>query len=82
MNIAPSVVRSNSGQFYHNETSVTVSAEHVCLNSFFLYILPDAIASIMGRCTLYTPGLQDESLQVTIPSVGYITVGFFNLHKG
>ena len=34
--------------------------------SFFLYILPDPLSSIIGRCTLYTPGLQDESLQVTI----------------
>ena len=24
--------------------------------SFFLYILPDPLASIIGRCTLYTPG--------------------------
>ena len=23
---------------------------------FFLYILPDPLASIIGRCTLYTPG--------------------------
>ena len=24
--------------------------------SFFLYILPDPLSSIIGRCTLYTPG--------------------------
>ena len=24
--------------------------------SFFLYILSDPLSSIMGRCTLYTPG--------------------------
>ena len=26
------------------------------LKSFFLYILPDPLSSIIGRCTLYTPG--------------------------
>ena len=24
--------------------------------SFFFYILPDPLAKIIGRCTLYTPG--------------------------
>ena len=32
--------------------------------SFFLYILPDPLSSIIGRCTLYR--LQDDSLQVNI----------------
>ena len=27
------------------------------LISFFLYILPDPLSSIIDRCTLYTPGL-------------------------
>ena len=34
--------------------------------SFFLYILPDPLSSIIGRCTLYTPGCRMKSLQVTI----------------
>ena len=43
-----------------------------------MYILPDPhFLSIMHRCTLYAPGLQDEGLQVTIQNVG-----FFNLHRG
>ena len=25
--------------------------------SFFLYILPDPLSSIIGRCTLYIPGI-------------------------
>ena len=35
------------------------------MSHMLLYILPDHLSSIIGRCTLYT-GLQDESLQVTI----------------
>ena len=27
-----------------------------CFLSFFLYIMPDPLSSIIGRCTLYTPG--------------------------
>ena len=27
-----------------------------CVLSFFLYILPDLLSSIIDRCTLYTPG--------------------------
>ena len=34
--------------------------------SFFLYILLHPLSRIMSRCTLYTPVLQDESLQVII----------------
>ena len=32
--------------------------------SFFLYILLHPLSRIMNRCTLYTPVMQDESLQV------------------
>ena len=34
--------------------------------SFFLYILLHPLSRIMSRCTLYTPVLQDKSLQVII----------------
>ena len=44
--------------------------------SFFLYILPDPLSSIIGRCTLYTPGCRMTCNHIEI------TVGFFNLHKG
>ena len=30
--------------------------------SFFLYILPDPLSSIIGRCTLYTPILRPNIL--------------------
>ena len=33
---------------------------------FFLYILLHPLSRIMSRCTLYTPVLQDKSLQVII----------------
>ena len=31
--------------------------------SFFLYILPDPLSSIMGRCTLYTPGCRMKAFK-------------------
>ena len=34
--------------------------------SFFLYILLHPLSMIMSRCTLYTPTLQDKSLQIII----------------
>ena len=43
-------------------TSYTFEPRHVISNnvvfffSFFLYILPDPLSSIIGMCTLYTPG--------------------------
>ena len=46
--------------------------------SFFLYILPSARSSIIGRCTLYTPGCRMKAYKYPY----LITAGFFNLHKG
>ena len=37
-----------------------------CTLPFFLYILLYPLARIMSGCTLYTPVLQDKSLQVII----------------
>ena len=46
---------------------------------FFLYILLHPLSRIMSRRTLYTPVLQDESLQVTM---FFSTWGWLSRHRG
>ena len=39
--------------------------------SFFLSILPDALTSIISRCTLYTPGCRLKARLALIVKLGY-----------
>ena len=38
---------------------------------FFLYILLDPLSSIIGRCTLYTPGCRMKAYKYTISKLPY-----------
>ena len=43
-----------------------------CKLSIFLYILPDPLSSIIGRCTLYTPVCRMKAyIQVTISKLSF-----------